>query len=782
MEWVGTVTYSHPVQHTPTRFLSPLVALLTALFGLSAVAPARAADNGWLAWVGPGGADAESWVRTLANSGSTVYAGTEGNGMFRSVDAGTSWSKFGSLPAEANAVRDIEIAGSDVLIGTSAGVFASTSGGAWQPRGTGAGANKLNRPVQTLLRDGNALLAGVVGGVYRSSDGGTTWLDSSGGLPAETTVWSLDSFTYLPSTVLAATSAGVFRSTNNGSTWVPMSDGIPAGATVLRVMADQTSPTRWFAVTGGDGIFRSTDSGQTWQQVNGGLWNLNVRSIAQYPVAGTVRLVAGTADGVYTSSDNGSNWRPVGNDGLAGKTITWAVAAKPNSPGSLLVGTQGGGVHYRLMSPPVNTVAPVLSDTTPQVGQTITTTYGTWTGTPTVVNRIEWERCSSGAVFCDTIPGADALSYTVTAADQGQYLRSVVRATNAASPPGYDMTAAGNEPSALSSVVSAAPGTLPSGPNPTVTNGFGTPTVGQTLNASVGAWGPGTITGAIYVWWRCNISKSNCTQVQSTVSPTYQLKAADASWYMAVQVRMTNSAGTASSDLSALTSQILPTQVSTVTKPSILGSPALGGTLVRNLGTYSGSYENSFTTWQACDTAAGTGCAALVGVGNVPALKLAPEHLGKFLRVKVEIDVNGFNQAPTTLAEYSALVGPVTDPDAVPVVPPATPPASQAPTPQPTPESTLPVAQQARPQYASGSGAIVGKPRVARKLSIRKGSWVGSPTFSYKWKRNGKVIKGASGLRYRVVRKDRGRRISALIVARNAAGVTKVTLPARRIR
>lgn len=772
------------MQRTFRSLLAAVISASLVTVGLLTAAPAQAADTGWVPWSGPTGADAEAWVRTFTDSGSTVYAGTEGSGVFRSTNSGSTWSKFaGPLPsAEANLVRDIELNGPDVLAATSAGIFvAPAGGGSWSPKGSGAGANKLNQPVQTLLAAGSGrLLAGVVGGVYSSTDNGNTWLPVSGGLPDGTTVWSLDSYSYLPSTILAATSAGVFRSTNNGSSWEAVSDGLPTGTPVLRVMADQANPTRWFAATGGAGVFRSDNSGQSWKAVNSGLWNTTIRAIDQYTISGSHRLIIGTADGVYTSSNAGNTWQQIGNDGLGGKTIAWAVAPQNSVPGGLLVGTQGGGVHYRWTSPPVNTVAPTLNDTTPQVGQQLNTTWGTWTGTPSINYTVEWERCSSGGIFCDTIPGATSTSYVVTPADAGLQLRSVIRATNAASPPGYENTAAGNEPSALTSAVTNTAG-LPSGPNPTITNGFGSPTVGQTLIPAIGSWTP-SVTSTIFIWWRCNISKSNCTQVQANNTASYQLTAADAGWYMSVQARVTNAAGSSLSDLSAVSSQILPTQVSTVSKPVILGSAAPGQTLVRSLGTYSGPYENSFTTWQVCDTAAGAGCVTAAGAGNGASLLLSQAHLGKYVRVKVEIDVNGFNQTPATLVEYSAPVGPVAEPT-VPVVPPVeTPSPAPTVTPQPTPPPGGTVTQQNRPAYTAATGAITGKPKVGRKLTVRKGTWSGSPTFTYKWKRNGTVIKGAQGLRYKVIRKDKGRKISVVITARNAAGITKVTLPAKRIR
>ena len=75
---------------------------------------------------------------------------------------------------------------------------------------------------------------------------------------------------------------------------------------------------------------------------------------------------------------------------------------------------------------------PVLSYTTLGVGSVVTTTLGTWTNNPTSY-AISWRRCvGSGVGVCTVIPGATTNSYTITAADQGMHLQSIVAASNAA--------------------------------------------------------------------------------------------------------------------------------------------------------------------------------------------------------------------------------------------------------------------------------------------------------------------------------------------------------------
>ena len=72
---------------------------------------------------------------------------------------------------------------------------------------------------------------------------------------------------------------------------------------------------------------------------------------------------------------------------------------------------------------PVNTVAPVVSGTA-TVGQTLSTTNGTWTGTPTPTFAYQWQRGASN------IGGATSSTYVIQSADIGSTIRCVVTATN----------------------------------------------------------------------------------------------------------------------------------------------------------------------------------------------------------------------------------------------------------------------------------------------------------------------------------------------------------------
>lgn len=105
--------------------------------------------------------------------------------------------------------------------------------------------------------------------------------------------------------------------------------------------------------------------------------------------------------------------------------------------------------------PPVNTAPPTISDTTPQVGQTLTATTGTWTGTQPMTFTYQWLRCNSGGQQCVALPGATAQTYTVVAGDLNNTLRVRVTARNA--------SGTGTADSAATSRVAAAPAPPPPG-------------------------------------------------------------------------------------------------------------------------------------------------------------------------------------------------------------------------------------------------------------------------------------------------------------------------------
>ncbi|HYX89627.1 MAG TPA: GH25 family lysozyme [Gaiellaceae bacterium] len=78
---------------------------------------------------------------------------------------------------------------------------------------------------------------------------------------------------------------------------------------------------------------------------------------------------------------------------------------------------------------PSHVTLPAIAGT-PQVGQSLAATTGSWRGTSPIRFTYAWERCDLLGASCIPIAGANAAAYTVTTADAGYRLTVVVTAKN----------------------------------------------------------------------------------------------------------------------------------------------------------------------------------------------------------------------------------------------------------------------------------------------------------------------------------------------------------------
>ena len=176
---------------------------------------------------------------------------------------------------------------------------------------------------------------------------------------------------------------------------------------------------------------------------------------------------------------------------------------------------------------PANLTLPVISGT-PTVGQTLTTSAGTWSGT-LASYTFQWKR--GGA----NISGAISSNYLLVSADSGTTITVTVTATNTAG--SASATSAGVGP------IAAAPIAPTNTVLPAVSGAL---SVGSVLTASSGTWtGTATITYA-YQWQRGGSDISGAT------ASSYTLMTADLGAMMNVVVKATNVAGSVSANSAAV--------------------------------------------------------------------------------------------------------------------------------------------------------------------------------------------------------------------------------------
>ncbi|MEO0724714.1 MAG: glycosyl hydrolase [Bacteroidota bacterium] len=235
------------------------------------------------------------------------YMGTTGGGVWKTIDAGLSWKNISDGYFNVGSIGAIAVASSDpnvIYVGTGEhairGVMTSHGDGVYKSTDAGKswtylGLEKSRHIADIQIHPDNPdhLYVAVQGaahgptvdrGIYRSLDGGKSWEhlffinESTGAADLsmdptnprilyagmwdhERKPWQIRS---------GGEGSGIFRSSDGGENWHKLQNGLPAQMGKVGVVVSPANPQTIYANIEAEkgGVFRSRDGGDNWVQVN----------------------------------------------------------------------------------------------------------------------------------------------------------------------------------------------------------------------------------------------------------------------------------------------------------------------------------------------------------------------------------------------------------------------------------------------------------------------------------------------------------------------------------
>jgi hypothetical protein len=243
-------------------------------------------------------------MKPAPGSNDTVWAATS-EGVYKTTDAGTNWTLVHPVLMAMDIVVDPTNGNvayvSHGQIGVPpdgiAGIYKTTDGGtSWTLLGGGLPSTDFGRTSLTISSNGQTLYAGVssatghnIVGLYRTTNGGTTWTNMNSTNFTGGQAWydNVVAVSPVDNNLVIAAGLDVYRTTNGGGNlsqvafwWAGYGGVIPNGGDEGPsdyVHADQHAVTfepgnpQTVYIGCDGGVFKSTDGGQTWDGKNGGL-------------------------------------------------------------------------------------------------------------------------------------------------------------------------------------------------------------------------------------------------------------------------------------------------------------------------------------------------------------------------------------------------------------------------------------------------------------------------------------------------------------------------------
>lgn len=287
----------------------------------------------------------------------TLYVATQGGGIYKTTDGGTTWTSVNTgIPTQSGQTVPVSIYriavdpvtdGVAYAVTLTDGVYKTTNGGqSWSAINNGISqllfnGSQINRLVvdpansQILYLVDNVFTGPntSVAGVYKSTDGGTTWTASLTGVSC----WDIAVNPQNDLDLYVASNSGILATSNSGGTWGTLTTNTPAPDVIS---LDPSNPKNLYVGTFYNGVYVSKDGGSTWSQSIAG----NATYITGFvidPASPSSIYVSSITWGVLASANGGSTWTDA-NTGIGNVGINEMLMG---GDGAIYIGANGAGIY-----------------------------------------------------------------------------------------------------------------------------------------------------------------------------------------------------------------------------------------------------------------------------------------------------------------------------------------------------------------------------------------------------------------------------------------------------
>src|SRR5215216_259808 len=279
-----------------------------------------------------------------------IYVGAhrhnQPGGFFKSTDGGVTWRENAQLKNEAlHSLAQSESDPDTLIAGTFNGIFRSDDAGeTWTQMSTASAPGLIN--VESLAvdpRNPDVIYAGTFYLPYKSVDGGQTWKSIKNGNIDDSDIFAIDIDPHDPNHIIASACSGIYETKNAGDLWRKV-QGIPSQSRRTRAILQHPSvPGMVFAGTT-EGFWLSDKSGDADSWMVTTSRQLEINSIAVHPSRPDMIFIGTNNYGVMVSNDGGKSFTPT-NGGFSGRFANAILADRetPNRVYASTINTATGG-------------------------------------------------------------------------------------------------------------------------------------------------------------------------------------------------------------------------------------------------------------------------------------------------------------------------------------------------------------------------------------------------------------------------------------------------------